>query len=60
MSRAQRSLDHDAIKGNRFMISSSLFEHDLSENRFPLFRIMLWRAWPPPDIHVNERAPTSR
>jgi hypothetical protein len=28
-------LDHDLI---------SLFEHDLSENRFPLFRIMLYIA----------------
>ena len=37
-----RSLDHDAIKWNRIMISSLCLSMIFSENRFPLFRIMLW------------------
>jgi hypothetical protein len=34
-------LDHDAIKWNRIMISSLCLSMIFSENRFPLFRIML-------------------
>ena len=43
MSRAYRvkSLDHDPIKLNRIMISSLCLSMIFSENRFPLFRIML-------------------
>jgi hypothetical protein len=47
------SLDHDAIKWNRIMISSLCLSMIISENRFPLFRIMLlpfscprWRPEP--------------
>jgi hypothetical protein len=35
------ALDHDAIKLNRIMISSLCLSMIFSENRFPLFRIML-------------------
>jgi hypothetical protein len=35
------TLDHDAIKWNRIMISSPCLSMTFSENRFPLFRIML-------------------
>jgi hypothetical protein len=35
-----RTLDHDAIKPNRIMISSLCLRMIFSENRFPLFRIM--------------------
>jgi hypothetical protein len=35
------TLDHDAIKWNRIMISSLCLSMIFSENRFPLFRIML-------------------
>jgi hypothetical protein len=35
------ALDHDAIKWNRIMISSLCLSMIFSENRFPLFRIML-------------------
>jgi hypothetical protein len=34
-------LDHDAIRWNRIMISSLCLSMIFSENRFPLFRIML-------------------
>jgi len=37
----RRRLDHDAIKLNRIMISSLCLSMIFSENRFPLFRIML-------------------
>jgi hypothetical protein len=37
-------LDHDAIKRNRIMISSLCLSMIFSENRFPLFRIMLSRT----------------
>jgi hypothetical protein len=40
--RPPRSLDHDAIKWDRIMISSLCLSMIFSENRFPLFRIMLW------------------
>jgi hypothetical protein len=36
-----RPFDHDAIKRNRIMISSLCLSMIFSENRFPLFRIML-------------------
>jgi hypothetical protein len=39
--RWEFSLDHDAIKWNRIMISSLYLSMIFSENRFPLFRIML-------------------
>jgi hypothetical protein len=35
------SLDHDAIKWNRIMISSLCLSMIFLENRFPLFRIVL-------------------
>src|SRR3981189_550403 len=35
-------LDHDPIRLNRIMISSSCWSMIFSENRFPLFRIMLY------------------
>jgi hypothetical protein len=35
------TLDHDPIKQNRIMISSLCLSMIFSENRFPLFRIML-------------------
>ncbi len=35
------SLDHDLIRLNRIMISSPCLSMIFSENRFPLFRIML-------------------
>jgi hypothetical protein len=38
---AQRRLDHDAIERNRINISSLCLSMIFSENRFPLFRIML-------------------
>ena len=47
------SLDHDAIKWNRIMISSlclsmisaqTRFAFVARENRFPLFRIMPWKS----------------
>jgi hypothetical protein len=34
-------LDHDSIKWHRIMISSLCLSMIFSENRFPLFRIML-------------------
>jgi len=34
-------VDHDAIEWNRIMISSSRLSMIFSENRSPLFRIML-------------------
>jgi hypothetical protein len=37
----EEALDHDAIKWNRIMISSLCLSMIFSENRFPLFRIML-------------------
>jgi hypothetical protein len=37
-------LDHDAIRWNRIMISSLCLSMIFSENRFTLFRIMLWSA----------------
>jgi hypothetical protein len=37
----KQSLDHDAIKKNRIMILSLYLSMIFSENRFPLFRIML-------------------
>jgi len=36
-----QTLWHDAIKWNRVMISSFCLSMIFSENRFPLFRIML-------------------
>jgi hypothetical protein len=39
--RTKATLDHDAIKWNRIMISSPCLSMIFSENRFPLFRIML-------------------
>src|SRR3569832_2287410 len=36
-----RTLDHDAITQNRIVISSLCLSMIFSENRFPLFRIML-------------------
>ena len=36
-----RLQDHDAIKWNRIMIFSLYLSMIFSENRFPLFRIML-------------------
>ena len=35
------ALDHDPIRWNRIMISSLCLSMIFSENRFPLFRIML-------------------
>jgi hypothetical protein len=37
----QSQADHDAIQLNRIMISSLCLSMIFSENRFPLFRIML-------------------
>jgi len=34
-------LDHDPIRSNRIMISSICLSMIFSENRYPLFRIML-------------------
>jgi len=39
--RQQAGLDHDPIGLNRIMISSLCLSMIFSENRFPLFRIML-------------------
>jgi len=36
-----QALDHDAITQNRIVISSLCLSMIFSENRFPLFRIML-------------------
>jgi hypothetical protein len=44
LDRPVGTLDHDAIKWNRTMISSLCLSMIFSENRFPLFRIMLYRA----------------
>jgi hypothetical protein len=40
-SSALPALDHDAITQNRIVISSLCLSMIFSENRFPLFRIML-------------------
>jgi hypothetical protein len=47
------TLDHDAIKWNRIMISSLCLSMIFSENRFPLFRIML--LWAGFDIRKKAR-----
>ena len=40
-STSSTPLDHDPIKSKRIMISSLCLSMIFSENRFPLFRIML-------------------
>jgi hypothetical protein len=40
--RCRVLLERDDFSSNRHPALSFLFEHDLSENRYPLFRIMLW------------------